>query len=150
MFTTDFNYKRHIARANGIFKINKPIKFKFLPISINNNKENLIYYSPVIAGNAYDRTMLGLALYNNSINDKKVEWLINPLYGFGSKKMVGSGKIQTNINTIVYFQELILDIKSEVFITNMMICTRERWIKQELFTEFRLKSKDQEDSISKY
>ena len=34
--------------------------------------------------------MLGLALYNNSINDKKVEWLINPLYGFGSKKMVGS------------------------------------------------------------
>ena len=29
VITTDFNYKGHIARANGIFKINKPIKFKF-------------------------------------------------------------------------------------------------------------------------
>ena len=25
VITTDFNYKRHIARANGIFKINKPL-----------------------------------------------------------------------------------------------------------------------------
>ena len=143
VITTDFNYNRHIARANGIFKINKPIKFKFLPISINNNKENLIYYSPLIAGNAYDRTMLGLALYNNSINDKKVEWLINPLYGFGSKKMVGSGKIQTNINTYGLFSRINIGYKIRSFHNEHDDLYREeRWIKQELFTEFRLKSND--------
>ena len=62
VITTDYNYKNHIAKSNGLFKFYKPIKFNFLPISINNNKENIIYYSPVIAGNAYDKTMAGLAL----------------------------------------------------------------------------------------
>ena len=57
------------------------------------------------------QTMVGLALYNSSINDKKVEWLINPLYGFGSKKLVGSGKIQTNINTNGLFPRIELGYK---------------------------------------
>ena len=46
VITTDYNYKNHIAKANGIFKFYKPIKFKFLPVSINNNKENLILLFP--------------------------------------------------------------------------------------------------------
>ena len=55
--------------------------------------------------------MVGLVLYNSGINDKKVEWLINPLYGFGSKKLVGSGKIQTNINTNGLFPRIELGYK---------------------------------------
>ena len=87
--------------------------------------------------------MLGLALYNNSINDKKVEWLINPLYGFGSKKMVGSGKIQTNINTYGLFSRINIGYKIRIFHNEHDDLYREeRWIKQELFTEFRLKSND--------
>lgn len=143
VITTDYNYKNHIARASGIFKFYKPIKFKFLPISINNNKENLIYYSPAIAGNAYDKTMVGLALYNSSINDKKVEWLINPLYGFGSKKLVGSGKIQTNINTNGLFPRIELGYKIRSYHNKHDYLNKEqRWIKQEIFTDLRIKSKN--------
>ncbi len=143
VITTDYNYKNHIARASGIFKFYKPIKFKFLPISINNNKENLIYYSPVIAGNAYDKTMVGLALYNSSINDKKVEWLINPLYGFGSKKLVGSGKIQTNINTNRLFPRIELGYKIRSYHNEHDDLNKEqRWIKQEIFIDLRIKSKN--------
>lgn len=143
VITTDYNYKNHIARANGIFKFYKPIKFKFLPISINNNKENLIYYSPIIAGNAYDKTMVGLALYNSGINDKKVEWLINPLYGFGSKKLVGSGKIQTNINTNGLFPRIELGYKIRSYNNeHNELYNEQRWTKQEIFTDLRIKSKN--------
>ena len=143
VITTDYNYKNHIARANGMFKFYKPIKFKFLPISINNNKENLIYYSPIIAGNAYDKTMVGLALYNSGINDKKVEWLINPLYGFGSKKLVGSGKIQTNINTSGLFPRIELGYKIRSYNNERNELYKEqRWTKQEIFTDLRIKSKN--------
>ena len=143
VITTDYNYKNHIAKANGIFKFYKPIKFKFLPISINNNKENLIYYSPIIAGNAYDKTMVGLALYNSGINDKKVEWLINPLYGFGSKKLVGSGKIQTNINTNGLFPRIELGYKIRSYNNEHNELNKEqRWTKQEIFTDLRIKSKN--------
>ena len=143
VITTDYNYKNHMARASGIFRFYKPIKFKFLPISINNNKENLIYYSPVIAGNAYDKTMVGLALYNSSINDKKVEWLINPLYGFGSKKLVGSGKIQTNINNNRLFPRIELGYKIRSYNNEYdFLYKKERWIKQEIFTDLRFKSKN--------
>ncbi|MDC3133589.1 M1 family metallopeptidase [Bacteroidota bacterium] len=143
VITTDYNYKNHMAKANGIFKFYKPIKFKFLPISINNNKENLIYYSPVIAGNAYDKTMVGLALYNSSINDKKVEWLVNPLYGFGSKKLVGSGKIQTNFNNNGLFPRIELGYKIRSFHNEHdNLYKEQRWTKQELFTDLRIKSKN--------
>ena len=143
VITTDYNYKNHMARASGIFRFYKPIKFKFLPISINNNKENLIYYSPVIAGNAYDKTMVGLALYNSSINDKKVEWLINPLYGFGSKKLVGSGKIQTNINNNRLFPRIELGYKIRSYNNEYdFLYKKQRWIKQEIFTDLRFKSKN--------
>jgi hypothetical protein len=132
-----------MSRASGIFKFYKPIKFKFLPISINNNKENLIYYSPVIAGNAYDKTMAGLALFNSSINDKKIEWLINPLYGFGSKKLVGSGKIQTNINTNGLFPRIELGYKIRSYHNEHDDLYKEqRWTKQEIFTDLRIKSKN--------
>ena len=143
VITTDYNYKNHMSKASGIFKFYKPIKFKFLPISINNNKENLIYYSPVIAGNAYDKTMAGLALYNSSINDKKIEWLINPLYGFGSKKLVGSGKIQTNINTNGIFQRIELGYKIRSYHNEHDDLYKEqRWTKQEIFTDLRIKSQN--------
>ena len=120
VITTDYNYKNHMSRASGIFKFYKPIKFQFLPISINNNKENLIYYSPVIAGNAYDKTMVGLALYNSSINDKKVEWLIN-LFTVWFKKISGSGKFKPISIQTGFSQELNWAIKLEVIITSTMI-----------------------------
>jgi hypothetical protein len=143
VITTDYNYKNHIAKSNGLFKFYKPIKFNFLPISINNNKENIIYYSPVIAGNAYDKTMAGLALYNSSINDKKVEWLVNPLYGFGSKKLIGSGKIQTNINTNGLFPRIELGYKIRSYHNeNDDLYKEQRWTKQEIFTDLRFKSKN--------
>ncbi len=143
VITTDYNYKNHIAKANGIFKFYKPIKFKFLPVSINNNKENLIYYSPIIAGNAYDKTMVGLVLYNSGINDKKVEWLINPLYGFGSKKLIGSGKIQTNINTNGLFPRIELGYKIRSYNNeHNELYKEQRWTKQEIFTDLRIKSKN--------
>ena len=143
VITTDYNYKNHMAKTNGIFKFYKPIKFKFLPISINNNKENLIYYSPIIAGNAYDKTMVGLALYNSSINDKKVEWLINPLYGISSKKLVGSGKIQTNVNTNGLFPRIELGYKIRSYHNeHNELYKEQRWTKQEIFTDLRIKSKN--------
>jgi len=143
VITTDYNYKNHIAKSNGLFKFYKPIKFNFLPISINNNKENIIYYSPVIAGNAYDKTMAGLALYSSSINDKKVEWLVNPLYGFGSKKLIGSGKIQTNINTNGLFPRIELGYKIRSYHNEHDDLYKEqRWTKQEIFTDLRFKSKN--------
>ena len=141
VITTDFNYKKHISNSSGIWKFRKPIKFKFIPLDINNNLENLIYYSPILAGNSYDKTMLGLALYNSSIKDKKIEWMLNPLYGFGSKDLVGSGRISTNINTNGISPRIELGYKIRSYNYKPELIDRnERWIKQELFADFRLKS----------
>ena len=147
VITTDFNYKNHLARTKGIFKLYKPIKFKFLPITINNNIENNIFYSPIIAGNAYDKTMIGMAMYNSAIKDKKIEWLINPLYGLGSKKIIGYGKIQSNISTKGLFPRIQLGYKIKSFHNQpASLSTEERWVKQEIFADFRLKTKNLRNS----
>ena len=143
VITTDFNYKNHLARTKGMFKLYKPIKFKFLPITVNNNIENNIFYSPIIAGNAYDKTMIGMAMYNSAIKDKKIEWLINPLYGLGSKKIIGSGKIQSNISTKGLFPRIQLGYKIKSFHNQpVSLSKEERWIKQEIFADFRFNTKN--------
>ena len=87
--------------------------------------------------------MVGLVLYNSGINDKKVEWLINPLYGFGSKKLVGSGKIQTNINTNGLFPRIELGYKIRSYNNeHNELYKEQRWTKQEIFTDLRIKSKN--------
>ena len=48
--------------------------------------------------------MIGTALYNTGIKEKKNEWVLNPMC-IGSKSIIGSGSFTKNINTNSFFQE---------------------------------------------
>ena len=55
--------------------------------------------------------MIGTALYNTGIKEKKNEWVLNPMYAFGSKSIVGSGSFTKNINTNSFFPRISLGYK---------------------------------------
>jgi len=58
-----------------------------------------VYVAPVFAWNNYDKSMLGIALYNKSVPKKKFEFGIVPTYSFVTKKLRGTGEVNYNIYT---------------------------------------------------
>ncbi len=90
------NRKDDQSKTSGIFKKTEPVKFKFLG-SFENPKESQVYYAPAFGWNAQDKFMLGAAFYNTAIPERKLEWLVAPMYAFGSKKLVGIGDLKYNV-----------------------------------------------------
>ncbi|MCP9236856.1 M1 family metallopeptidase [Lewinella sp. JB7] len=48
-----------------------------------------LFVSPLAGFNANDGALLGLALHNRTLEPRRFEFLLAPLYGFGSKKLAG-------------------------------------------------------------
>ena len=141
MNTTDFNFRNHIYRTKGIAKNIKPISFKTIPYNIKSNYKNQIHFIPTSGWNYHDKFMIGTAFYNTGIKEKKNEWLVNPMYAFGSKQIVGSGSFTKNINTNGFFPRISLGYQVHSYHSKFeQIPNLDRWVKQELSTSFRIKS----------
>ncbi|PPK85175.1 peptidase M1-like protein [Neolewinella xylanilytica] len=48
-----------------------------------------LFVSPLLGFNENDGALLGLALHNRTLEPRKVEFLLAPMYGFASKEVVG-------------------------------------------------------------
>lgn len=92
----DHNRKNNNFRTVGIFKSIEKISLPFMLRNENPNRTQ-ISWLPVFALNNYNKAMVGLALHNLSFVDKKFEFAIAPLYSFGNKSLVGSGRISYTI-----------------------------------------------------
>ncbi len=138
--TTDFNYYKNTINTSGLFKTWKPVELKLIPFN-NNFTKNSIFWLPILGYNSNDKTMLGLSLYNKSVFTKKTEFLIAPMYSFENKGVFGIGEISKNLNTKTIFPKIELGYKIRSFSNNDGIDANDRWIKQEVFSEFRIKER---------
>ncbi len=144
LITTDFNYYHHLSKSDGPFKFKKPVKIKFIPFDITNNEVNHIYWAPLLAWNVYDRIMPGLALYNKGIKTKKTEWLVSPFYSFKNNSINGFGEINHYKNSNSFIKRIEFGYKIKSFSSRFENLPEynNRWIKNELYTEIRFKSKN--------
>jgi hypothetical protein len=78
-------------RAKGLFGKVEPLKMEFL-IGDNETDKTNLFWTPVIAGNYYDKVMLGAAIHNNAIPFNRFQYLIAPMYSFGRKSISGLGE----------------------------------------------------------
>jgi hypothetical protein len=83
MYRNNNNWK-----ANGMFKRMEPLKMEFL-IGDNEQTSTNLFWTPVIAGNFYDKVMLGAAFHNNGIPFNKFQYLVAPMYSFGRQMVSG-------------------------------------------------------------
>lgn len=84
-------------KTSGLFKTVDPIKFKFLG-SFEPSDENLIYFTPILGWNAQDKYMLGMSFYNSSVPEKKLEWMLSPMYAFKTNTLTGIADVKLNNN----------------------------------------------------
>lgn len=69
----------------------KELKFSIFP-EIEHPSKHQLYLSPTIGWNNYNKTMLGIAIHNITIPHKKLEFIINPMFGLDSRKFIEQNK----------------------------------------------------------
>jgi hypothetical protein len=79
-------------RRNGT-KLSFILEPKYFQRFFNNHYQNLITLSPAIGVNSYDKLMAGIFITNFKLPFNKFKFFAAPMYGFGSKKFTGIGKL---------------------------------------------------------
>lgn len=80
--------KNNYARTAGLFKHIEPLKINFIT-AIEHPKKTEINLLPVTGWNNNDGYMLGLALHNHNIFQRRFDYIAAPMYAFGRKDMSG-------------------------------------------------------------
>ena len=89
----EYSRKNNFHKTSGILKKVEPLEMVFLG-KYEKEDRTSIYWAPTMGWNAQDRIMLGAGFYNTTFPEKQFEWLVNPMYAFGSKSLVGQGDVK--------------------------------------------------------
>jgi hypothetical protein len=92
----EINRNNNIMYTQGLFKKTEPLSLQLVG-SIDDPARTQLYYMPVVGWNNYNRWMLGVALYNNLLPQKKFEYVLMPMYSFGTNDIAGSASISYNM-----------------------------------------------------
>ena len=78
-------------KSTGLFKKVEPLKLEFL-IGDNEANRSNVFWTPIVAGNVYDKFMVGAAVHNMGIPFNKFQYLVAPMYSFGRQMVSGIGE----------------------------------------------------------
>ncbi len=81
--------------TTGLFKTMDPLRLKFLG-GFEQSDENQIYFAPIMGWNSQDNYMLGMSFYNTSFPEKKLEWMLSPMYAFNTNTVTGIADVRWN------------------------------------------------------
>ncbi len=91
--TLDINRKNNFRRSSGWFPGVRPLEYRPLAL-FQNSRRNTLGVVPWLGWNNYDKTMLGLVLYNPPLPSRKVQYYLLPGYATGSRRFVGLADVR--------------------------------------------------------
>jgi hypothetical protein len=83
-------------RIKGILRKVEPLKIQPL-LGLETPRRNRLYFMPTVGWNTNDKWMAGMALYNHSLIQKKLSYLVMPMYSFSQSELNGIGKVSLNL-----------------------------------------------------
>lgn len=84
----EFNRKNNSIRTSGIFKRVEPLSFRFLG-RLEREQRTQVFWLPTVGWNNYNKTMIGVAFYNNLIPSTRVDYIFNPMFATGHPDLAG-------------------------------------------------------------
>jgi hypothetical protein len=86
----EFNRRNNTKKVKGL--LNRPVQIRFFQ-DVEDPNYNQMFVMPEFKYNLYDGFSIGPKLYNKTFLPRKLHYRLTPLYGFRSKKIIGSGSI---------------------------------------------------------
>ena len=91
----ELDQRNNTIRTDGWLKKTEPVRFQWLG-SLEDPTKTQFFFSPVAGWNNYNKVMAGAAFYNIFIPEKRVEYVVMPMYAFGTADLTGGGNISYN------------------------------------------------------
>lgn len=113
-YMIDFNPRDNYYYPNKILHKRKIPKLKFIT-DIPKSEESVIYFSPAMGWNNYNKFMLGAVISNHSLFEKKYEYEITPLYSFRTNNINGAFALRRNFYTDSYIRRLSVGISGKKY-----------------------------------
>ncbi len=132
-----------VIKTQGICKTCRPTKFKLLG-EIENREYNLINFLPVFGWNQNDGLMPGIAFYNTTFPEKKLEWLAIPMFSLKQKNLTGIGEIKYNLYPNQAFRKITFGANTRTFSFNTKqndVLNNTKWYRNAFFVNIELKDK---------
>ena len=82
--------------AEGPLKKAELLKIEYL-IGDNESKNTTVFWTPIVAGNIYDKLMVGAAFHNMGVPFTKFQYLVAPMYSFGRNMVSGIGEFSYSL-----------------------------------------------------
>ena len=105
----DYNPNNNEYIPHKMFPKSPKLKLKFIT-SLPKANENYIYYTPVLGWNYYDKFMAGILVFNHSLEEKKWEYELMPMYSFNQNALSGSFGVHRNFYTKSFIRRLSIGI----------------------------------------
>jgi len=86
----EYNRRNNTKKVKGL--LNRPVQIRFFQ-DVEDPKYNQMFVMPEFKYNLYDGISIGPKLYNKTFLPRNLHYRVTPLYGFRSKKIIGSGSI---------------------------------------------------------
>ena len=144
----EINRRNNTIRNRGVFKTIEPIKLQFLA-SVEDPDKTQIFYTPILGWNNYNKTMLGLALYNNVIPQKKMEYVLAPMYSLGTKTEAGMASLAYNLYPKSTFQNIRLSANTQKFAFSSNVFNQQ-YLKIAPMVEFEIKKSEVRSTVSSF
>ena len=81
----------------------------------NTDKHNYIFLSPAFGFNHYDHLMVGGLIHNFTLPSNDFQYIIAPMFGTGSKKFTGIGRIQYTRHAYGFVQKAEISLSASSF-----------------------------------
>lgn len=114
----DYNPKNDEMTAKGLFKKWGKPQLSFLS-GLEHPRNSSLYLAPTLGYNAYNGFMAGLAFHNVGIIRKKFEYVINPMFGFETRTLIGQTQLDYFVRPVnAFFRDLTFTASAERFAAN--------------------------------
>lgn len=144
--TLDLFRDNNTIYTSGLFKKAKPLKI-ILFGNFENPYRTQIFFAPIAGANLYNKTMLGLAFYNNIIPHKKFEYVIAPMYSFGTNDIAGYANFERHFSTSGMFKQIHLGVDAARFAYEYYT-NSSTYNKISSFLSFDLKKRNMRSSVN--
>ncbi|MFC6998385.1 M1 family metallopeptidase [Rufibacter roseus] len=92
----------------------EPLKLQLLAGIPRIDKQQL-FFMPTIGYNTYDKFMLGGAFYNHLVTEHKLNYIVMPMYAFGSKRLTGLADVHFRLPAQGFLRKVELGVQGQRF-----------------------------------
>jgi len=97
--TLDIDRRNNAVRASGLFRRWANPEVKLFP-GLEREDRRSTYWMPIAAWNEHDGFQMGIGLTNTIFPSQRTEWVVAPLYGLISGRVIGAARIERHFDRL--------------------------------------------------